>query len=202
MPGKVWDEITYPFTHVNSCTVDAWEWCNDFIPHFTMDTITHFCWDSIIQFSEIGPCSLTLNITRHFVQYHWPLFNNVFWSAKAYSKSLLVPPCIVWSGLCRRNHEKFRKNGSMAFESLRSLFSVQQSVVLWHMRCSWWRHQMVIFFALLARCEGNPLVTGGFPSQRTVTRSFYVFFDLHLNKRCANNRDPSDLRRWRIMTSL
>ena len=33
-------------------------------------------------------------------------------------------------------------------------------------------------FALLALCEGNPPVTGGFPSQRPVTRSFGVFFDL------------------------
>ena len=36
--------------------------------------------------------------------------------------------------------------------------------------------------ALLALCEGNPPVTGGFPSQRPVTRSFDVFFDLRLNK--------------------
>ena len=39
------------------------------------------------------------------------------------------------------------------------------------------------FSALLALCEGNPPVTGGFPSQRLVTRSFDVFFDLRLNER-------------------
>ena len=38
-----------------------------------------------------------------------------------------------------------------------------------------WRHQMETFSALLALCEGNPPVTGGFPSQRPVTRSFEVF---------------------------
>ena len=48
-----------------------------------------------------------------------------------------------------------------------------------------WRHQMETFSALLALCEGNPLVTGGFLSQRPVTRSFDVFFDLHLNKRLS-----------------
>ena len=47
---------------------------------------------------------------------------------------------------------------------------------------SWWRHQMETRFLLLALCEGNPLVTGGFPSQRPVTWSFGVFFDLHMNK--------------------
>ena len=37
---------------------------------------------------------------------------------------------------------------------------------------------MVLNSALLAICEGNPPVTGGFPSQRLVTQSFDVFFDL------------------------
>ena len=44
---------------------------------------------------------------------------------------------------------------------------------------------------------GEPPVTGGFPSQRPVTRSFEVFFDLPLSKRWANNRDAGDLRRHR-----
>ena len=47
---------------------------------------------------------------------------------------------------------------------------------------SWWRYQMETFSALLAHCEGNPPVTGGFPSQRSVKRGFDAFFDLHLNK--------------------
>ena len=42
---------------------------------------------------------------------------------------------------------------------------------------------MDTFFALLALCEGNPLVTGGTPPQRPVTWNFDVFFDLRLNKR-------------------
>ena len=46
-----------------------------------------------------------------------------------------------------------------------------------------WRHQMETVSALLAICAGNPPVTGAFPAQRPVTRSFDVFFDLHLNKR-------------------
>ena len=46
---------------------------------------------------------------------------------------------------------------------------------------AWWRHRMETFSVLLALCA----VTGGFPSQRPVTRSFDVFFDLHLNKRLS-----------------
>ena len=56
----------------------------------------------------------------------------------------------------------------------------------------WWRHQMETFFALLAFCMGNSPellcgeFTGGeFPTQRPVTRSFDVFFDLHLNKQLS-----------------
>ena len=52
-------------------------------------------------------------------------------------------------------------------------------------------------FALLALCEGNPPVSNGFSSQRPVTWGFELFFDLHLNKRFANNQDPGDLRRHR-----
>ena len=47
---------------------------------------------------------------------------------------------------------------------------------------SWWRHQMETFSALLDVCAGNSLVTGEFSTQRPVTRSFDVFFDLRLNK--------------------
>ena len=54
--------------------------------------------------------------------------------------------------------------------------------VLHTYRFSWWCHQMEILSTSLALCEGNPPVTGGFPSQRPVMCSFDVFFDLHLNK--------------------
>ena len=40
----------------------------------------------------------------------------------------------------------------------------------------------------------HPPVTGGFSSQRPVTRSIDVLFDLRLNKRWANNRDGGHLR--------
>ena len=42
---------------------------------------------------------------------------------------------------------------------------------------------MKTFSALLALCAGNSPVTGEFPSQRPMTRSSDVLFDLRLNKR-------------------
>ena len=50
---------------------------------------------------------------------------------------------------------------------------------------AWWRHQMETFSASLAICVGNSPVTGEFPKQGPVTRSFDVFFDLRLNKRLS-----------------
>ena len=50
---------------------------------------------------------------------------------------------------------------------------------------SWWRHQMESISALLDLCVGNSSVTGEFPSQMPVTRSFDVFFDLRLKIRLS-----------------
>ena len=49
---------------------------------------------------------------------------------------------------------------------------------------------METFSALLAICAGNSPVPGEFPTQRPVTRSFDVYFDLRPDKRL------SDLRRY------
>ena len=58
-------------------------------------------------------------------------------------------------------------------------------------------HQIETFSALLAICVGNSLVTGKFPAQRPVMRSFDIFFELRLNKRWVNNRETGDLKRNR-----
>ena len=55
----------------------------------------------------------------------------------------------------------------------------------WRLGSSWWRHQMKTFSASLAICAGNSPVPGEFPTQRPVTRSYDVFFELRLNKRLS-----------------
>ena len=44
---------------------------------------------------------------------------------------------------------------------------------------------METFSTLLALCAGNSSVTGEFPSQRPVTQSSYIFFELRLNKQLS-----------------
>ena len=57
---------------------------------------------------------------------------------------------------------------------------------------------METFSALLAICAGNSPGTGEFPTQRPVTRSFDVFFDLRLNIRLSKQWWAGDLRRYRV----
>ena len=57
---------------------------------------------------------------------------------------------------------------------------------------SWRSHQMGTFSSLLALCEGNSPVTGGFPSQMPLTQSFDILFDLRLYKRLSK----LEKRRW------
>ena len=61
-----------------------------------------------------------------------------------------------------------------------------------HQVNSCWCHHVETFSALLTLCEGNPPVTGEFPSQRPVMRNFDVCIDLHLNKRLSKQLR----RRW------
>ena len=56
---------------------------------------------------------------------------------------------------------------------------------------------MAAFSALLDVCDGNPTVTGRFPSQRPVTRNFDVFFICARTNGSASNRGTGDLRRHR-----
>ena len=62
---------------------------------------------------------------------------------------------------------------------------------------SWWRHQMEIFFALLALCAGNSPVTGELPSQRPVMQKLMFSLICAWINGWVNNREAGDLRRHR-----
>ena len=57
---------------------------------------------------------------------------------------------------------------------------------------------METFSALLAICAGNSPVAGEFPAQRSVMRSFDVFFDLRCINGLVNNGKAGDLRRHHV----
>ena len=83
-----------------------------------------------------------------------------------------IMPCLI----CGNHHQI----GSMNYCPL---FRVRS----WNngMRCMSFYILMEAFSTLLALCAGNSPVTGEFPSQRPVTRTFDVFFGLCLNKRLS-----------------
>ena len=63
---------------------------------------------------------------------------------------------------------------------------------------TWRRHHMETFSVLLAICLGNSPVTGEFPPQRPVTRSFDFFSLICVWKNgWVNNREAGDFRRYR-----
>ena len=68
-----------------------------------------------------------------------------------------------------------------------------RGALIFSLICAWingWAIEMpVIWYAIVP-------VTGEFPSQKPVTRSFDIFFDLRLNKRLSH-RDAGDLIRYR-----
>ena len=81
----------------------------------------------------------------------------------------------------------------LIFDAWNTIYDCESSRIL----SSWWRHQMETLSALLVLCVGNSPVTGEFPSQKPLTRSFDIFFDLRLKNRWANKRGAGDLRRHR-----
>ena len=72
------------------------------------------------------------------------------------------------------------------------LVSTYWTDIMYMTKLPWWRHQMETFSALLAFCAGN---SPEFSTQRPVTRSFDVFFHLHLNKQLS--KQP---RGWQFET--
>ena len=94
---------------------------------------------------------------------------------------------------------------SRIFKSLQITMEIIRDVINWIDSDSfgggesktWWRHQMETFSALLALCAGNSPVTGEFPAQRPVTRSFDISLICAWINGWVNNREAGDFRRHR-----
>ena len=89
------------------------------------------------------------------------------------------------------NHSSWQIRTCYLVQQIPLLLMVWWSKKIGHVNSqdTWWRHQMETLSALLAICAGNSPVPGDFPTQRPVTRSFDVFFDLRLHKR-LNKQSP------------
>ena len=175
--------------------------------------VTH--WDLQATWLVTNPQWNAYSISQKDIQIHIPSDKNIFipiatstfslngWSARIAKYNIVTSPCacmephipgkstILTTGaiLVMWNDRKHTQILYLtAWNALR--YCCHSSGHTSH-HSSWWRHRMETFSALLAICAGNSPVTGEFPAQRPVTRSFDVFFDLRLNKRLRKQS-----RRW------
>ena len=137
----MWDDITYPFTHMNDT------WIYEIIYGNTIPR-SYGKWNKIprvllaLYLETLGTWSFGCTRAK-CAQYHL-------------GTPWLVSRCAKFAGY----HHHFAT-------------------------VSWWRHQMETFSVSLAFCAGNSPVTGEFPAQRPVTRSFDLCFDLRPNKQVS-----------------
>ena len=109
------------------------------------------------EFSEMGMFEFRLKNQGNFRnKRQWNLYQNS--SRNCFYKKMYLIMFAKWRPRCL-SFNVFKRN-------------VHDGVIKWKHFPRYW------FF-----CAGNSPVTGEFPSQRPVTRSFDVFFDLRLNKR-------------------
>ena len=134
--------------------------------------------------------------------YNFHLYNNVHIFSSVYSvfainMEIKILIYVNANNISQNETTSFIKPGPTTWIQVLSQWKIIYEVGVWindvHLLLMiWWRHQMETFSALLALCAGNSPVTGEFPEQRPVTRSFDVFFDPRRNKRMNK---PSR-RRW------
>ena len=109
----------------------------------------------------------------------WPCFTDACFTHRTIDEAHLT-----WSVILKSTYIIISFICFFTFQILKfCLRAVQVSDAVVHF--PWWSYQMETISALLALCAGNSPVTGEFQTQRPVTRSFDVFFDLRLNKRLS-----------------
>ena len=137
---------------------------------------------------------------KHFPRY-WPFVRGIHRSPvnsphKGHSRGALMFSLIcAWANgwvNTREAGELRRHRAHYDVTVMSNRFSLRW--MMNHLPLVWWSNFRFMFLKY-------PPVTGGFPSQRQVVRSFDVFFDYHLNQRLSKkakkSRDAGDLRRHR-----
>ena len=141
-------------------------------------------------FSQTNQCDQDWNYHRFFTNMNWPIWADLGVALNLYQHIL--------NSLCHWATSYVHNWGTCQNNKKASCHNILIKIYVFH--GAWWRHQRKTFSALLAICEGNPPVTVAFPSQRPVTRSFDIVFDLRLIKRIRKHFFRR--RRWRPFRNL
>ena len=118
-----------------------------------------------------------------------PNFNGAtveVWKWISYFKFYFVTGVITYPCWWRKKRIRGHKTLQLLKQFACSYVSSKLKWYPWH-NFTLWRHRMGTFSALLAICAGNSPVPGEFPTQRPVTRSFDVYFDLCPNERLSKH---------------
>ena len=154
----------------------------------TIEKVVSFWPSDVIRRHKSGSAlahvmGLWLPAPCHYLNQCWLFIDGMFWGFQLIAfqnKCSWTFPWHLFEYYCIFKDYCYISQGPMSSCDLHSVSGICTLIVF-----TWWRHQMETFSALLALCAGNSPVTGEFPSQRPVTRSFDVLFDLHLNKRLS-----------------
>ena len=132
-------------------------------------------WDSMVSVVYTG--------LEHMLSHYEPGGFPRIWTASAFPPSLWRHRMMVHGTVGKRSIVSWG-NGLMPV-NIKALAETMLTYHRWdpvtHDDVIKWKH----FSALLAICAGNSPVPGEFPTQRPVTRSFDVYFDLRPNKRLS-----------------
>ena len=125
-----------------------------------------------------------------------PRYTGIHLSKKGRTRHQSNPPIISWESLITQpnnintslhlaNKQMWRSSSAHLHPLLTTApantIKTQLNTMILRQKDVWCNNY--VFITLLALCEGNPSFPGGFPSQRPVTRSSDVSFDLCLTKR-------------------
>ena len=146
------------------------------------------CWLACVDPNPVAMYVWNVMLRRCRLQNHFPLDGNLDLLVQPIQLHCFRPRKVVhctssvWQNK-RRNvvHGNLNLNMPRYFAGSSWSFWIRAT----NLQNTWWRHQMGTSSALLALCAGHSPVTGEFPPQRPVMRSFDVFFYLRLNKRLS-----------------
>ena len=147
-------EYLLPASNVSHDDIDIYEIIRKGL--FDVIIIYHVC-----AHANAGSCLLSTCLFGKNYDYYYVICEH-----KLHGWTLMLFDRLKW--------QAYNKCEVCAYQDILLSKCICQLKKIWQQ--TWWRHQIETSPALLALCAGNSLVTSEVPAQRSVTRSFDVFF--------------------------
>ena len=124
----MWDESAHPFPNFNGCTVDVWEWINNFTPHF-INGFNH------LSMLEIYPAArlraISLDMLQH--EFLWEICN-IFKRKKIKFNFVIIVALCICSDRDNQGKDPFVYPPTLvAFKYFKP-----GQLITWRLSISWW----------------------------------------------------------------